>query len=92
MLGEESGIRETFWPTVGMVEPALGGRGPLGRYSDLTFSRSVYAGERVQGGREGGSVGGDKRFSQRCRDPEDWVEADQRWQMWTGERNSRRNV
>lgn len=28
------------------MDPALGGSGPLGRYSDFTFSRSVYAGER----------------------------------------------
>lgn len=55
MLGEESGIRETFWPTVGMVEPALGGSGPLGRYSDFTFSRSVY-----YGGERGGNCVGEE--------------------------------
>jgi hypothetical protein len=37
-----SGIMETFWPTVGMVEPLLGGGGALGRYSDFIFSRSVW--------------------------------------------------
>jgi hypothetical protein len=37
-----SGIMETFWPTVGMVEPLLGGGGAFGRYSDFIFSRSVW--------------------------------------------------
>lgn len=74
-------MRETFWPTVGMVDPALGGSGPLGRYSDFTFSRSVYAGERgcicaEEGEREIG--GEDERFSRRCRGPADLMEASQR--------------
>ena len=32
---------ETFWPTVGMVEPAVGGVGPCARKMDLIVSRSV---------------------------------------------------
>lgn len=79
-------MRETFWPTVGMVEPALGGRGPFGRYSDFTFSRRVYAGERVQGG-EGGRGGVCEEtdgFPGIVEAQKPGGRADQRWQRWIG--------